>query len=106
MSLKIKDERAVLIKDSNGAYSDTDKEMWLSALGATDIGIIFDDNSGGAYLVATFTDGLISAQTLQSGFGNVNVHMRGGNARTVDYPGETAIPVYLVDYLEILNSPM
>lgn len=106
MSLKITDERAVLLKDANGAYSDTDKALWCAALGASDIGVVFPDNSGGAVLVATFPDGKIYPSTVISGFGaSITAHLRGGLERIIDYADNTPLPVYLVDFLEVPNSP-
>lgn len=106
MSLKINDERAVLIQDANGGYTETDREKWLNALGASDITILFEDNSSGALLAASFPNGEINPATVRAGFGETVTARLGNYERLIDQYALSRIPVHLVDALLIPSSPL
>ena len=108
MSLRIKDRRWLVAIDTNEQYSDTDREMWLNALGADDIRWLVATSSGNVLLVH-FTSEQVNLRTINSAFGYpIEVVMKGFPSGTLIGSDirNVLVPIYAIEELKLTSSPI
>lgn len=103
---EIKDHRWVIVHDPMEAYSDTDREQWITALGADDLRRVAYSSSGSLLLVH-FPKDTVNLLTMNSAFGNGITAIFKGNPMTVS--GSEAysveVPIYALEYITTNGGP-
>lgn len=105
--LNIRDRRYIVVRDVHGNYSDTDREMWMGALGADQIRRIGESSSGILLLVHFPTDS-INLRDIANGFNlAIDVSFKGTKFGTFEgeYLDNVIVPIYVIDEFSITGTP-